>query len=429
MYSSSKRMGSALVGVVAVVAGGLGLPTAGADTSGADAATEEVVRWNQIALRSQAASFDQYEGRNLAMTQVAVFDAVNATDPRYEPYLLRGRIDRKADQEAAVAAAAHSVLVALYPAKEADLNAEYNATLARVPDGPAEYRGVSLGRQAAKEVLKARAEDGSVAVASEDVGYTPGAGPGLWRPTPPDFSPAFRPSWGRVAPFLLESGSQFRPGPPPSLTSDAYTRDFLEVVEFGSRDSASRTPEQTAVARFWRTASYRVWNQPVQQLVIARHFDPVSAARAFALLHIGITDSLIASWDAKFTYHQWRPVTAIREADSDGNPATEANANWLPLLPGTPSFPDYLSGHAAAAGAAEGVLNAIFGPQPGKFTLSSPATNTTHTFTTFETVAQEVVDARVWGGIHWRTSDTVARAVGNEIATYAVSHGLQPGAA
>jgi hypothetical protein len=257
------------------------------------------------------------------------------------------------------------------------------------------------------------------------VSYTPGSGPGAWIPTPPAFLPALDPGWGRVTPYLIRSGSQFRPGPPPALTSRAYARDFNELVSAGSAASAARTPGQTETARFWVPTGTQQWNQLVQQLATAKRLPADRAARAFALLNMAGSDAFVASWDAKYRYSQWRPVTAIRSADADGNPATTADPAWTPLLP-TPPFPDYIAGHTTFAGAAEVVLTAIFGPAPGTLTLTSAVVpGVVHSYTSFRQVAAEVVDARVWAGIHWRTSATAGCHVGDEVGSYALFRAAQ----
>ena len=252
------------------------------------------------------------------------------------------------------------------------------------------------------------------------VRYAPGSGPGAWIPTPPAFLPALDPGWGQVTPYLIRSGSQFRPGPPPALTSRTYTRDFNELVSIGSAASTARTPGQTTTARFWAPTGTQEWNQLAQQLAIAKRLPADRAAWAFALLNMAGSDAFVASWDAKYRYSQWRPVTAIRSAGADGNPATTADPAWTPLLP-TPPFPDYIAGHTTFAGAAEVVLTAIFGPAPGTLTLTSAAVpGVVHSYASFRQVAAEVVDARVWAGIHWRTSATAGRHVGGKVGIYAL---------
>jgi len=245
-------------------------------------------------------------------------------------------------------------------------------------------------------------------------------------PTPPAFRAALDPGWGLVTPYFLRSGSQFRPGPPPALTSAAYRRDFDEIKAIGSATSTTRTPRQTDIARFWVATAPQVWNQAAQQLTLQRGLGVTPAARLFALLNAAGADAFIAAWDAKFTYGEWRPVTAIRAADTDGNADTAPDPAWAPLLV-TPPFPDYPAGHTTYAGAAETVLTSVFGDHPGAFTLrSATAPGVELTYTSFAAVAADVVDARVWGGIHWRTSSEMGRSLGQKVGGYAVAHDLQP---
>ena len=387
--------------LVIVVVAALGAETgpARAGQRGATRETQTVVEWNVTALRTTAAaSFDPpLESRNLALVQVAVFDAVTATRARH-----------RASPVAAAATAADRALLALYPAQAAALDEAYQASLATVPDGTAKLRGVAVGERAARTLLAIRASDHS----GDVVAFTPGSGPGAWVPTPPAFRPALDPGWGRVTPYLLRSGSQFRPGPPPALTSVAYARDFDEIRQVGSAASTTRTPEQTDVARFWVSTAPQIWNRAAQQLAIAHGLGVWQAARLFALLNAAGADAFIAAWDAKFTYRQWRPVTAIQ---ATVDPA------WMPLL-GTPPFPDYPAGHTTYAGAAETVLTGLLGARPGPFTLrSATAPGVELTYKSFADVAAGVVDARVWGGIHWRTSSETGRALGGQIGRYALA--------
>ena len=245
------------------------------------------------------------------------------------------------------------------------------------------------------------------------VAFTPGSGPGAWVPTAPAFRPALDPGWGHVTPYLLRSGSQLRPGPPPALTSAAYARDLDEIRQVGAATSTTRTPEQTDLARFWVSTAPQIWNQAAQQLAIAHDVGVRQAARVFALLNAAGADAFIAAWDAKFTYGQWRPVTAIQAT---------ADPAWTPLLV-TPPFPDYPAGHTTYAGAAETVLTGLLGARPGPFTLrSATAPGVELAYTSFSDVAAGVVDARVWGGIHWRTSAEAGRALGRRIGRYGLTH-------
>jgi hypothetical protein len=393
-----------------------------------DPATQAVVDWNVIAVRTMQTGEPLLgASRGVAMAQVAVFDALNAIKPRYKSYFLKGSSQPEASPISTISAAAHATLVALYPAQQETLDRELADTLAAVPAGRPRDAGVALGRQAAQAVLQARANDHMF----DQVDYTPATDAGAWQPTSgdgiapwldprgPDFVPAIGPGWGRVTPFVLERGSQFRPGPPPNLSSETYAQDFAEIVELGSAKSATRTSEQTETALLWWSTGTVLWNQPAQQLVISQGFDALRAAHAFALLNVMIVDAAIACWDAKYTYNQWRPITGIRNADIDGNPATAPDLAWTPLM-WTPPFPDYPSGHSVVGAAAARALIHSFGPRPGGFTLTG-AGGRVHRYEDFEQAVQEVIDARVWGGAHWRSSDTLGVELGNRIADYVLS--------
>ncbi|MDQ6825520.1 MAG: vanadium-dependent haloperoxidase, partial [Candidatus Eremiobacteraeota bacterium] len=381
-----------------------------------DPGPQAVVDWNVIALATSAnAAFNPpLETRNIAIVQAAVYDAVVTITGGYRPYLCVFKATRGASPVSAAATAAHDALVALYPSQKASLDTTYTNYLKQIGPGPATQAGVDVGHQTAATIIARRSMDGSGTI----VAYTPGNQPGDWQPTPPLFKPALDPGWGAVTPFLLRRGDQFRPGEPPALTSPTYTRDYVEIMSVGAVLSATRTGDQTATAKFWSSTAAQLWNQAVQQLVVSHRFTIAQAARAFALLNLTGADAIIGAWDAKFTYNQWRPLTAIVNAGSDGNPNTIADNSWTPLLI-TPPFPDYPAGHATFAGAAESVLTEIFGASPGSFQMASAtAPGVIHHYDSFEAVATEVVNARVWGGIHWRTSCTVGRAMGQLIGSF-----------
>jgi hypothetical protein len=416
----------ALAGVLGCAVS-LGTPAAArvgntAAPGGLRAETQAVVDWNATALATTAVSNGLREGHNLALVQAAVFDTINSIRPRYRPYRVRIPAAGHESVIAAVASAAHSVLLARYPEQVASLHAALDRSLAQVPDGAAETDGAAVGGAVAAALLALRAGDH----ADDPVDYTPGSGPGVWVPTPPSFGPALEPGWGLVTPYLLRSGSQFRPAAPPAPTSSGYTRDFREIKAVGEAASTTRTPWQTETARFWNASGAKLWNHAVRQLVLAHGFEPTRTARAFALLNLAGADATIATWDAKFTYNQWRPVTAIRAADTDGNPATSPDPGWSPLLV-TPPYPDYVSAASTIAGAAEIILGDSFGRRPGTFSLSSPGLpGAVRSYHSFSAAAAEDVGSRVWGGIHWRTSDQMGRTVGQRIARYGLRHALQP---
>jgi hypothetical protein len=410
------RVGLQTIGMSALVL--LSVMTVRADT---------VLDWNVIALKTTAAaSFNPpLESRNLAIVHAAMFDAVNSIVGEFHPYAVDLNPSNGASPDAAAAAAAHFVLVQLYPKQQAMLDANYAASLSGIPDGSAKTDGIAAGETMAAKILAIRMSDGAAEAIVAP--YTPGSQPGEWVPTPPAFRPALDPGWGKVQPFFLHKGSQFRPGPPPTLTSEHYTRDFNEIKEIGSANSSTRTQDQTNLAHFWVSTAPQIWNPAARQVAIAQGLTLSQNARLFALLNMAGADAFIACWDAKFTYNQWRPVTAIREANLVGNPQTIADPNWTPLLV-TPPFPDYIAGHTTYAGAAEEVLESVFGGNPGlviKLT-SATAPGVIESYATFDEIAEGVVEARVLGGIHWRTSSVRGRRVGQKVGVFAVSHFLKP---
>jgi hypothetical protein len=400
---------------------------ASSGVNAAVASADVVLDWNIVALKTTAAApFNPpLEARNLAMVHAAMFDAVNAIGREFHPYLVRLRPSGGASPEAAAVAAAHAVLVRLYPEQQPTLDAAYHSSLDLIPASAGRTSGLRVGEAVAAHLLTMRASDG----AAEAIGavYVSGNKPGDWIPTPPAFLPALDPGWGRVQPFFLRHGSQFRPGPPPALRSDRYARDFTEILAIGSSTSGTRRQDETDLARFWIATAAQNWNPAARQAAVAHGLTLSQNARAFALLNLAGADAFIAAWDAKFAYSQWRPVTAIRAAETDGNPATAADPEWTPLLV-TPPFPDYIAGHTTYAGAAQKVLERVFGSDPALVIslTSATAPGVVETHTNFRDIADAVVDARVWGGIHWRTSSVRGRTVGVAIGQYAVRHFLRP---
>ena len=395
--------------------------TAPQDSTASAMRTAEVraiATWNAIALKTTANGpfSPPRESRALAMVSAAVFDAVTSITRQYQPYAVRVVVDRGASTEAAVSTAAHHVLVSLYAGASASLDAARDSALSRIPAGRAKDAGVAAGQTVAAAILGMRSRDR----AAEQAQYTPGKGVGVWVPTPPAFAGALEAAWGRVTPFVLDSSSQYRPAPPGPPGSAGYVRDYLEIVDVGAANSASRTPIQTEAAQFWISTSAQLWNQVVRQLTVARGFDAATAARAYLVMNVAGADAAVAAWDAKFAYNQWRPVTAIRYLGDDGSLTTVADTTWTPLIT-TPPFPDYPAGHTTYGGAAEQVLTALFGEKPGEISISSPtAAGATHRYQSFHQIAEEVVNARVWGGVHWRTSCTVGRELGRRIGELAV---------
>jgi membrane-associated phospholipid phosphatase len=386
-----------------------------------------VLEWNQLALHAvgQARLSPVFVSRDLAITQAAVYDSVVAIDRSFEPYHAHVQASHGASQEAAAAQAAHDALTALFPAQAGTFDAALAADLVGIPPGLA-MQGVEVGHEVAQQILNWRSTDGSTAV----VPYTPGTAPGDWQPTPPANLPALAPQWPCVTPFAMTSGSQFRPDAPPALTSAAYAAAFNEVKSLGCADSTTRTDEQTQIAKFWNDGlgtafAMGYWNRIAGQVAVDKGLGLVQDARLFALLNIAEADAQIACWDAKYTYNLWRPVTAVRAADTDGNPDTDPDATWSPLLT-TPNFPSYTSAHSTLSAAAAGVLTALFGDGYHFTVTADGLPGVTRSFDSFGAAAAEAGRSRIYGGIHYQFDNANGQAVGGEVAGYVVDHVLLP---
>jgi hypothetical protein len=388
-----------------------------------------VIQWNQVVLAAIQADKPSlgFATRDLAIVQTAIYDAVNAIDHTSSVFGVRAHPRGKASPAAAAAAAGLVTASVLFPTDTALFQATYQASLAGVPDGRAKTRGISLGTLVGNRTLSSRATDG----ANASVSYTPGSAPGDWRPTPPAFAPAQTPQWPAVKPFALKSGSQFRPPPPPALTSPEYTAAFNEVKDFGRVDSAVRTPQETEVARFWegKAGTPQVpgyWNEIAETVAVSRGNTLDQDARLFAELNVAVADAVIAHFDAKYTYNRWRPITAIQLADQAGNPDTIADPTWKPLL-NTPPNPSYVSGHAVVSGAAATVLAHFFGTDNINFSLTSAdLKGMTHSFTTFSAAATEAENSVVWGGIHFRFDAAAGQTLGQSVAQFVDQHFFKP---
>jgi hypothetical protein len=388
-----------------------------------------VLKWNRVVLHAVLAdrTSPPLAARNLAMVHVAVYDAVNAIERTHEVYRVPAAPAAGTSAEAAVAAAAHHVLVAVYPRQQAALDAALRDALAEVPPGAGREDGVDLGRFVAAKVLAWRADDG----ADRPGAYTSQPGPGRWRPTPTQFRAALRPDWGLVTPFAIRKGTQLRPAGPPALSSAAFAAAFREVKRLGGKDSAARTPDQTQIAFFWADGDGTVtppghWNIIAQTVALDRGTTLAESARLFALLNISLADAGVLCWVIKFTYEFWRPVTAINEADPDGDPATAGDPAWRPLLE-TPPFPAYVSGHSTFSGAAAAVLASFFGTDDVTFKATSEGTpGVTRTYRTFSEAAEEAGQSRIYGGIHWQFDNVDGLAVGRHLGRYVCRGFLLP---
>lgn len=387
-----------------------------------------VLEWNTRTLEAIKATSTNplLASRALAITQVAVYDAVNAIDGTYAPYAFNGQAPPKASPEAAAATAAYHTLVELFPTRRTNFDAALASSLADVPDGPGENQGIAVGQAAAASILALRRHDGFDAV----VPYTPGTDPGDWQPTPGAFLPALGAQWPQVTPFAMSSGAQFRPAAPPALDSEEYAAAFNEVFELGRNTSTTRTADQKEIALFWADGggtSYALghWNIIARGASVDEGLDLVGNARLFAQLNIAMADAIISTWDTKFAYNLWRPVTAIRAADTDGNLETAADTTWTPLL-GTPNFPSYTSAHSTVSRSAATVLTALFGADY-QFTAGSEGLpGVTRTFDSFEAAATEAGRSRVYGGIHYQFDNLAGQEAGVNVGEFVMDNFLLP---
>jgi hypothetical protein len=401
------------------VIGALGV--AGLILCGAVARADVVIEWNSRAdvIAADRKITGPVHGRTLALMHVAMFEALNAIDRRYQPYRLSLVADRETSRETAAAVAGHDVLVATYPDQKSALDALLAQQLSIVPDGPARERGLILGRKAAAGLLELRAGDGSTAPDS----YRPTTRPGQYVPTTPVASFTV----GGWTPWVMQSPGQFRPGAPPALTSATWTRDFNEIREIGALDSKLRTAEQTSIGKFWFVTGARAWNPMVAQLATTKHMDLLDCARLFALTSLAGMDAYIAVFEAKFHYNFWRPVTAIRNADLTGNPATPREAGWLPLGD-TPMHPEYPCAHCITSSAVAAVIRGLAGEDIGTLTMTSAtAPGVTRSWTRLDDYVNEVSNARIWAGFHYRFSVEAGKDMGRKIGELTVATQLAPG--
>ena len=378
------------------------------------ARSDVVMDWNAkadaIGIEKQVPNASNARGQ--AMLHVAMFEAVNAIDRRYAPYKLNLVADRTASREAAAASAAHDVLLALYPDQKPDLDAALAASLAGIDETDAKSKGIELGKKAAAEIIALRANDGSNAPES----YRPHTTPGVYVPT----AMPIESTSSRITPWAMSSGSQFRPGPPPALTSETWTRDLNEIREIGSNTSTKRTAEQTTMARFWFFTGPRTYNPIIRQIASARKMDVVDCARLYALTSMAAIDAFIAVFDGKYAYNLWRPVTAIRNADLTSNPATPREASWQPLGT-TPMHPEYPCAHCIVASAISTVLQSAAGNEAGEITLASPtAPGVTRKWTRLQDYSDEVSNARIYAGFHYRFSTEAGKEMGRKIGELTV---------
>ncbi len=388
----------------------------------------EVADWNHIMLEATLtppAAPAPLSMRSTAMVQAAVFDAVNGIDPHYTPIFVQGAGPRHASKRAAAVQAAYAILVRLYPAQSDTLDQQRSASLAGIYRGwGAEHsesiqKGIEWGQTVADAIWAWRSNDGSAQTLPP---FTGGTAPGEWRPT--SSAPGLAPQLAHMTPWVIQSPSQFRPSGPPALDSAEYTADFNEVKVMGMNSSPSRTPDETDAALFWNPGNPPDFWDPVATILAERHhFGLLQTARLLAQVNLAMSDAIIGCWDAKYTYVSWRPITAIRLADTDGNPETVADPTWTPLLV-TPPFPGYPSAHSCASSAAARVLSHYFGEDTAITVTNDALPGQVRSFPNFSAALEEIVNARVFGGIHFRTDCNAGQALGNAVGEYVLKHSL-----
>lgn len=393
------------------------------------ATADTVTDWNQAALDAIRAERTPppRASRALAILHGAMYDAVNGLSRTHEPYLVRSQGPASASPDAAASAAARTVLFSLFPSQAASLEARHAALLARLGDQPQTRRGLAWGEQVGLAILAERAKDGYDAVVPPPAA----TGPGDWVPTPPASAPYLLPQWAFLKCFSMTAASQFRPPGPPALDSARYADALNEVKALGAATGSLRTPDQTQIALFWADGAGTEtppghWNTITRAVVESRGTSLEENARLFALLNLAMADAAVCAWDAKYHYHHWRPVTAIRNADLDGNPDTAADPGWSPLLP-TPPFPDYVSGHSTFSGAAATILALFFGTDDIPFATGSDfLPGVTRQFPAFSAAAMEAMESRLYGGIHFRYANEDGLQAGLGLGEWTFLHYLQP---
>jgi hypothetical protein len=383
---------------------------------------DKVTDWNAIG--AQAVLTGGNAGAigtvDMAYVHIAIYDTVNAIEGGYTIFAVSpSNIPPGASAEAATVEAAYRILRHLFPAQTAYLDAQYSASLSTIPDGQAKLDGMAVGAEVATLFLASRVGDGRGA----NVPYTPGAGPGAWIPT--SAAPPVAVWLSQMRPFAIESPTQFRPEPPPALDSDQWAADYNEVKRMGALNSSERTPEETTLGRFFLAPGVPQVAGGLRQLAIERGLSLKDNARLFAQVYVAQADATIAGWDSKYHYGFWRPITAIRAGDTDGNPNTDADPTWTPLAT-TPNHPEYLSAHLFVDGAYSETLRLFFRTKQLNVTLSSTTTGTSMTFTNTDDITNAVTDARIFAGFHYRTSCVRGAVLGKKVAKYVAKNYFQP---
>jgi hypothetical protein len=407
------RAACGVLGAALAVAAGLPARTQAAHYDNA------VVYWNEVAVNAFVANSPtatpSASALYVAIVQAAVYDATMAIEQTHQPYASSPTAPAGASVDAAVAAAAHDALVEYLPGQKAQLDATYEAALAEIPDGAAKSDGIRVGQEAAAAMIARRANDGRFAPVPPP---PDGDEPGEWRRTSP--GAVVTPWTAHVTPFLVHSPEQFRTAGPNPLTSEEYAAQFEETRLYGAKTGSLRTPAQTEIATFWSENTVRQYNRALRGLVGERGLSRAEAARLLAMTSLTAADAMITCWNAKYHYLAWRPVTAIREADTDGNPATVADPAWEPLSV-TANHPEYTSGHACLTGAITLSLEKFLGTEAIGLTMDSTASGTgIHYFATVDDLRAEVENARIYGGDHWRKGGSDGTKIGDHVAKWAL---------
>ena len=407
VHTLSRSVSAALIGAWVAV----GAP--------ASARANVITDWDEKAVAIVTPMPPYTAQRVMGMVHIAMFDAVNSIERRGRPYLVQLPADPTTSKEAAAASAAAAVLATIDSKTAGEMKIAIASYLASIPDGAAKSDGVKLGEAVAARVVEARANDGADAL--DD--YRPRSTPGVYVPTPITAASA----WPNVKPFAMTKGSQFRPDPPISLTSKEWAADFNELKDYGGKTGAKRSAQQTEIAQFWLMVGPPAYHPFARNLVTAKQMNVDDSARFMALVAVGLNEALIAVFDAKYHYNFWRPITAIRNGDIDDNPATEREATWQPI-DNTPMHPEYPCAHCILSPSVAGVVKAVLGTAeiPEIAVTSATAPGVTHRWTNMTAFTDEVANARIWAGFHYRFSTRVGTEMGLQIGEYVVKNVMQP---
>jgi hypothetical protein len=407
---------------VLVFSSGLTAGASGNATNGSSSSGAIVIAWNKellhIVQTPGAQPATVHPTRSFAILHAAIYNAVVSITQDAPPYLFSIPAPRSARPDAAAAVAGHDTLVALYPKMKAALDQQLAGELAMIPNGVGKQQGIQVGQAVAARLIAIRANDGS---AITPPSFVPGKQPGNYQLTPPKFAAPVFTNWGNVTPFVLNNAAQFRPEPPPALTSQAYAQALNEVKSLGQNTSTTRTTDQTVIAKFWAGPIWNTWNEIAENAALAHHTNLETTARMFAVLNLSFADSTIAFYDAKYHYQLWRPITAIREANTDGNPATVGDPTWTPLAVTAPD-PSYPGAHSTISAAGATVLSAFFGNQDQIRLTSDVLPGVVRTFTSYNDVATEAGLSRIYAGQHTRLDHVAGLTLGQKVAQFALSH-------